>query len=135
MCRKIKLFSLLMTIPAPHITFGRHGEDLAAEYLRAKGYEILHRNWRHSRAEVDIIARIGNDWVFVEVKTRATAYFGYPEESVAKPKQKQLQKAADYYVENHASGADVRFDIVAIVTATEPPEIHHIEDAFWPMEL
>ena len=119
----------------PHIALGKKGEELAVAHLQAKGYEILHRNWRYGRAEVDIIARIGNDWVFTEVKTRMTDYFGYPEEAVSKAKQKQLQKAADYYVVNHAPGADVRFDIVAIVLAGNKEEIHHIEDAFWPMEF
>lgn len=119
----------------PHIALGKQGENLATEYLRQKGYEILHRNWRSGRAEVDIIARIGNDWVFVEVKTRETDYFGYPEESVDKAKQKQLQKAADAYLEEFEVQGEIRFDIVAIVLNENKQEVHHIEDAFWPMEI
>ena len=120
---------------APHIVLGKQGENLATEYLAGKGYEILHRNWRYGRSEVDIIARIGNDWVFVEVKTRETDYFGYPEESVDKAKQKQLQKAADAYVDEHPIEGEIRFDIVAVILNNNKQEIHHIEDAFWPMEF
>jgi putative endonuclease len=120
---------------APHITLGNRGEDIAAEHLLQKGYEILHRNWRYSRAEVDIIARIGNDWVFVEVKTRETDYFGYPEEAVTKAKQKQLQKAADAYLEANPIEGEIRFDIVAVILNDAKQEIHHIEDAFWPMDF
>jgi putative endonuclease len=120
---------------APHITLGNRGEDLAVEYLSQKGYEILHRNWRYSRAEVDIIARIGNDWVFVEVKTRETDYFGYPEEAVTKAKQKQLQKAADAFVDANPIEGEIRFDIVAVILNETKQEIHHIEDAFWPMDF
>lgn len=116
-----------------HIQLGKTGEDLATDFLRQKGYEILHRNWRHSRAEVDIIARIGNDWVFVEVKTRETDYFGYPEEAVDEAKQRQLQKAANAFVEEQPIQGEIRFDIVAIVLNNNKQEIHHIEDAFWPM--
>ncbi len=120
---------------APHIALGKQGENLATEYLRQKGYEILHRNWRNGRSEVDIIARIGNDWAFVEVKTRETDYFGYPEEAVSKAKQKQLQKAADAYIEEFEVQGEIRFDIVAIVLNENKQEVHHIEDAFWPMEI
>jgi putative endonuclease len=119
----------------PHIALGKQGENLAAAYLSQKGYEILHRNWRNGRAEVDIIARIGNDWVFVEVKTRETDYFGYPEEAVDKAKQKQLQKATDAYIDEFDVQGDIRFDIVAIVLNENKQEVHHIEDAFWPMEF
>ncbi len=58
---------------------GRKGEDLAAEYLSSKGYRILERNWRWSRAEADIIAMDGEVLVFVEVKTRTSDYFGSPD--------------------------------------------------------
>jgi len=94
---------------APHIALGKQGENLATEHLKSKGYEILHQNWRDGRSEVDIIARIGNDWVFVEVKTRETDYFGYPEEAVTKAKQKQLQKAANAYVEANPIEGEIRF--------------------------
>lgn len=120
---------------APHIELGKQGEELAAQHLIQKGYEILHRNWRNGRSEVDIIARVGNDWVFVEVKTRETDYFGYPEEAVDKAKQKQLQKAANAFVEQYPVQGDIRFDIVAIVLNGQQQEIYHIEDAFWPMDF
>ena len=120
---------------APHIELGKQGEELAVAHLLARGYELLYRNWRHSRAEVDIIARIGNDWVFVEVKTRETDYFGFPEEAVGKAKQKQLMQAANAFVEKFPINGEIRFDIIAVILNPKKQEIHHIEDAFWPMDL
>ena len=61
---------------------GREGERRVAEYLRSKGYIILRRNWRDSRfGEIDIIAELNEDLIFVEIKTRRNNYFGYPVES------------------------------------------------------
>src|SRR5687767_14105313 len=126
---------MYVCIVAIHNDTGKTGEQLAAELLRSKGYEVLALNWRHGRSEVDIIARIGNDLVFAEVKTRSTGYFGFPEESVSKRKQELLQEAADAYLERHdLSETDVRFDIIAVITAGNEPAFYHMEDAFWPGE-
>lgn len=115
-----------------HLLLGESGEESAKAYLVKKGYEILAANWRSGRAEVDIIARIGNDLVFVEVKTRSTSYFGFPEQAVSRKKQQQLQKAADAYIQENTVLSDIRFDVVAVLKQPGGVEIHHIEDAFFP---
>ena len=69
---------------ASHIDFGKLGEQLAEDFLVERGYTVLHRNWRHSRYEIDIVALKNDLPHFVEVKTRSSNEFGEPEESVSK---------------------------------------------------
>ena len=112
-----------------HIRTGQNGEDMAVRHLQRSGYVILHRNYRYKRAEVDIIAQKGQLLVFVEVKTRSTDAYGYPEEAVGAKKEALLLAAAAAYVEQQDWQHDMRFDIIA-VTLGAPPVVHHIEDAF-----
>ena len=116
---------------ASHNELGKHGEDLAADYLVAKGHTILVRNYRHEKSEVDIITLIGSTVVFVEVKTRTSNAFGYPEESVSLRKQKKLKQAMEHYTTQNKITGEPRFDIVSIITAGGKVDIHHIEDAFY----
>ena len=115
---------------AEHNKLGKKGENLAAEYLLLKEYEILERNYRYQKAEIDIIARRANLLIAAEVKTRSTPEFGDPQDFV-KPKQiKQLVKAMNHYVEDNGLDVDVRFDIIAIVKNKAGTRIEHIQDAF-----
>lgn len=117
---------------AKHIATGKLGEQLAADYLRRKGYEIIHLNWRHERAEIDIIAQTpGDTTVFVEVKTRRSHRLGYPEESVTPTKQRLLSRAASAYIEIQQITGNVRFDVIAVTLYPDETEIYHIEDAFF----
>ena len=123
---------------AAHNETGKRGELLAAEYLAQKGYTILACNYRYGHAEVDIIARAPDfeTIVFVEVKTRRTARFGYPEEAAAKPrKQALIVEAAGNYLYVHQLDTEYRFDVVSIILNPDdtPLEIVHFEDAFFPM--
>ncbi|MCM4155189.1 YraN family protein [Gramella sp. AN32] len=116
---------------AEHNRLGKKGEKLAAEYLQLKEYEILEKNFRYQRAEIDLIARRGNILVAVEVKTRSTSEFGNPQDFV-KPKQIQQQvKAMNFYVENNNLEVEVRFDILAIVQNKAGTKIEHIQDAYF----
>ncbi|MEN8187811.1 MAG: YraN family protein, partial [Bacteroidota bacterium] len=72
---------------AQHNELGKKGEDLAVEFLIKNGFEILDRNWRFKKAEIDIIAQKDDLLVMAEVKTRSTDFFGDPQEFI-KPKQK-----------------------------------------------
>lgn len=65
---------------------GIEGEDFAVTFLKKLGWQILERNWRNKKAELDIIAKDGEILVFVEVKTRSTNYFGPPEWAVTEKK-------------------------------------------------
>ncbi len=112
---------------------GSKGEDLAAGYLTSKGYKVLHRNWHYGHKELDLVARKDNIIVVVEVKTRTTDYWEEPKESVRRKKQKMIVEAADEYIQRYQLSCEVRFDIVSIIlTPGMPPEIEHIEDAFYP---
>ena len=113
------------------IELGKAGEEIAAALLYSKGYEILDRNWRWGREEIDIIARDGNFLVIVEVKTRRSNYFAEPEASVSRSKQRILVRAANAYARYHRHPGEVRFDIVTILIRPEGETINHIVDAFY----
>lgn len=110
---------------------GRSGEDYAAKFLKAQGFEILARNYRCGKNEIDIIAQREKAISFIEVKTRRTTNFGHPAEAVTKSKQREIAKAAECYIRT-SNSADVsyRFDVVAISLGGLEPVIELIEDAF-----
>ena len=115
---------------AGHNELGINGEDLAVAFLQKKNYQILKRNYRFQKAEVDIIAQKENTIVAIEVKTRSSSEFGDPQDFV-KPKQIQsLVKAMNHYVESQNLDVEVRFDIIAILKKDSETRIEHIEDAF-----
>jgi len=116
---------------ASHNDLGKQGEGLAVEYLISRGHQIIARNFRHEKSEVDIISDHAGMIVFTEVKTRSTERYGYPEEAVSAKKKAKLREAMDHYLaENNITG-ESRFDIISIVIKPVGPEIHHIEDAFY----
>src|SRR5690606_28588716 len=111
---------------------GREGENLAVAHLRENGYEIVERNWRFGKLEIDIIARKGNVLSIVEVKTRSGDYFGEPEDGVTKAKERFLATAADHYIISRNLDVEVRYDIISIVIHNGRHELKMIEDAFYP---
>jgi putative endonuclease len=117
---------------AEHNILGKKGEDLAVDFLLKNGYDILERNWRTGRDEIDIIARKDNLLIIVEVKTRSTDYFGEPEEAVTTKKQMFLVRATDKYVNEKEIDDLIRYDIISIILKPGNHTIHHIEDAFYP---
>ncbi len=116
---------------AKHNELGKEGELQAIHFLRKKGYEILEKNYRYLKAEVDIIARKKEILVAVEVKTRSSNYFGDPQDFVNHKKIQLLLAAIDYYVTKRDLDVEVRFDIIAILKKKDTTyEIEHLEDAF-----
>ena len=116
---------------AEHNLTGSTGEDLAAAYLSENGYNILNRNWRHARWEVDIIAEKDTILHFVEVKTRRTGKFGHPEENVNKKKIQNLINAAEEYLYQQPQWKRIQFDILSItILKDEPVEYFLIEDVY-----
>ncbi len=111
---------------------GKLGEKLAVEFLKEKGYKIIETNWRFGKEELDIIAMDGEYIVMVEVKTRSSDYFGEPEDSVTRKKQKYLVKAADNFICKKDINNEVRFDVIGIVYNEGKPVFNHIIDAFYP---
>ena len=94
---------------------GAWGEEIASQYLEANGYQILARNWRTQEGEVDLVTQDGETIVFVEVKTRTSKDFGWPEESVTAVKRRRLQRAAlAYLVDQNLSDILWRIDVIAI---------------------
>ena len=117
---------------AEHNDFGKLGEEIAANYLIGKGYEILERNWRNIHKEIDIIANYGECRVIVEVKARQTDKYGNPDIAVTRKKQRMLIAAANAYLFRSNLDIDTRFDVISIVFKDGEPVIEHIEDAFLP---
>lgn len=116
---------------AQHNELGKKGEQLAVDFLLKHGYNIIERNYRFDKAEVDIIAKKNDTLAIIEVKTRSTADFGTPQDFV-KPKQIQrLVKAVDEYVTANGLDVEVRFDIIAIVKEGKGFNIEHLENAFY----
>lgn len=112
-------------------SLGRWGEETAARYLENKGYEIIAKNLRTEFGEIDLIARIGDQLVFVEVKARSSTDFGQPEESVTPSKQQHLHDAAETYLQQHPElDMEWRIDVISVRRfENKPPEIVHFENA------
>ena len=120
---------------------GEIGEDVAAEYLQGKGYEILSRRYRQRFGEIDIVccrrdeADVGL-LVFVEVKTRSPTAFGRPEQAVSRQKMRRIYRTAKAYLyENPHPGVLCRFDVMAVYSLRGRLEIEHFEEAFGLSDL
>lgn len=111
--------------------YGSAGENAAVVFLKKKKYRILATNFSCYFGEVDIVARIKNTYVFVEVKTRSSKAFGSPSEAVNLKKQQHIIATAEYFLDtNRLFDVDYRFDIIEVVGQKNDFEINHIEDAF-----
>jgi putative endonuclease len=107
---------------------GKKGEQLAAEFLIKKGFEIVVRNYRYKHAEIDLIIK-RDDWlIFVEVKARSSNDFGEPEEFVDARKVNRIFDAAEEYIYSTDWHGHIRFDIVSVKLGKEPV-IELFEDA------
>jgi putative endonuclease len=107
---------------------GKIGEQLATDYFVRRGFEVVQRNYRFRKAEIDLIVR-KDDWViFVEVKTRHSNDFGEPEVFVSRKQMNNIFQAAEEFIYSTDWRGHVRFDILAVKLG-EPPEITHFEDA------
>lgn len=109
---------------------GRKGEDIASHFLAHKKHQIIDRNWRWQKAEIDIISQDHKTLVFVEVKTRSTEHYGQPKEFISSRKEQLMKDAAEAYLELNCLDLEIRFDIISIVMKNEIPKIEHIENVF-----
>lgn len=116
---------------AQHNELGKIGEQLAADFLLANGYEIIARNYTFQKAEIDIIAKHNNMMICVEVKTRNSEFFGDPQEFVTKGKIKLLVKAMDAFVTENDISLETRFDIIAVLKNKKAEQVTHYENAFY----
>lgn len=96
---------------------GRIGERLARSHLEARGYAVIAANYRCRWGEIDLIARDGPVWAFVEVRTRRSNAYGSPEESVTPAKLERLTLAAQDYLAQHTANTAAiqwRIDLIAV---------------------
>lgn len=109
---------------------GQWGEELAARFLEKNGYTLLARNFHTAHGEIDIVANKQEVLTFVEVKTRSSHAFAYPEDSVTRRKQAALLSAAEDYLQAHPESSESwQFDVIAIERkAGGEPEIVHFEN-------
>ena len=110
---------------------GKEGEAIAADFLVAKGFEIIVRNYRYKHSEIDLIVKKNNWLIFVEVKMRSSDAFGFPEEFVDYKKVKAVLVGAEEYTYRNNWNGNIRFDIVSIRERNGEREVVHIEDAFY----
>lgn len=111
-----------------NLRLGRVGEEQAAEWYRSQGYALAARNWRCREGEIDLIARRGRTWVFVEVKARSTSAFGEPIEAVTPAKAARIRRLAARWLREESGGAAgvVRFDVAAVLDGS----VEVVEAAF-----
>lgn len=115
------------------INTGKHGENLACEYLRQHAYTIVHRNFRSKVGEIDIIAKDREVVVFVEVRTQTSNAYGPAYNTVTPTKQKQVKRVALSYISRHnLVKTQFRFDVIGITLNPDTGEYHldHIPNAF-----
>lgn len=116
---------------AKHNDLGKQGEQMAADFLMHLGYEILERNYRYQKAEVDIIAKKKNILAIIEVKTRSTTVFGNPQDFLKAKQIERIVHAIDHYVILKQLDVEVRFDVVAIVKNGNQYDFEHLENAYF----
>ena len=112
-----------------NVKTGAVGEDLARRYLENNGYEILDTNVKFSRfCELDIVAKIKNTIVFVEVKTRKTEAFGTPSEAITPTKYQNIKNGIYFYLQDKNIKYDkYRIDVISI-TLKPKLKIEHLEN-------
>ncbi|MCC8143977.1 MAG: YraN family protein [Tannerellaceae bacterium] len=110
---------------------GKAGEQYAKDYLLAKGYRVLHTNWRWHRLELDIVAATDEELVVIEVKTRSAGYLVLSEKAVDRKKINRIVKATDVYIRYFNIDLPARFDVIVVIAEEGQYQLEHIEDAFF----
>lgn len=136
---KFRYFKLSFLVPkkgnnvrrSNHLLKGKQGENIAANYLKKKGYKIVERNYHCKFGEIDIIALDGEILTFIEIKTRNSREHIPPEFTVTKHKQSKIKRTATHYLGKHGiENRDCRFDIVAITMEKGKKDIVLYKNAF-----
>ncbi|MGV9309302.1 YraN family protein [Nonomuraea sp. NPDC003727] len=109
---------------------GKQGEQIAVDYLRAKGMQILDRNWRCRHGEIDVIAVDGTNLVVIEVKTRSGRTHGTALEAVRPAKLARLRMLAATWLAAQSRGFDcVRVDVIALERIGGDFALRHVQGA------
>lgn len=111
---------------------GRHGEDLAAQYLEDQGLVVLSRNWRCRHGELDLVATDADRLVVCEVKTRSGTRYGEPAEAVDWRKAARIRRLTQAWLAAHrVRWCEIRFDVLAVVVEPgRPVVVQHYRAAF-----
>ncbi len=109
---------------------GKKGEELAVALCKGKGFTVIEQNFRTSFGEIDIIAKDGNIFVFIEVKARAGDAYGAPFEAVTRRKREKITKVAMSYMKRFRKEVPARFDVISISMKSGNPHLEYIQDAF-----
>ena len=108
------------------------GETMAASHLLELGFDILERNWRYKHLEIDIIASKENMLHIIEVKTRTSILFGYPEQMINGLKMQFLKNSEAHYQYAHPQWKWLQFDVIAIhKKPTEEWALDYFEDVYF----
>jgi len=111
----------------------RGGEAIAAEFLVLRGMDVVDRNVRLGRGEIDLVARDKDQVVFVEVKFRTEGGKATPFDAVGAKKREDVAKAATHYLARHGlRDRPVRFDVVGITWRAGGEEllVQHVSNAY-----
>ena len=111
---------------------GKKAEQLAARYLRARGYRIWKTNWRWGKKELDLVTLYRGELVIVEVKARDGNPVNDPSEVVDGAKQRSIVLATEAFIRLYDCRRPTRFDVIGVVYRNSGFEIEHIENAFFP---
>lgn len=107
------------------------GEDYATNWLSKQGYQILDRNWRGTRVELDLVTKKNNTIVFVEVKTRSSNYCGFPAEAITATKLQNIKSAALQWLDAHdAKSTGLRIDVIALLYRGSNFQVTHIKGVY-----
>ncbi len=113
------------------LALGKWGEDLAVGRLESMGYRVLERNYRCPLGEIDLVAEDAGCLVFVEIKTRQGGSTGEAKAAVTLRKQRQITRAALYYLKAKGRiGMRARFDVVAVSLDGSRNQIEVVRNAF-----
>jgi putative endonuclease len=108
---------------------GKFGEDYAVEYLVKHNYQIQERNVRIGNLEIDVVAQEKDTLVFIEIRLRNDATFGFPEDGMSKAKKLAIFRAGEAYLSRKPWTGDIRFDFISIVQKPEL-QLEHFKDIF-----
>lgn len=106
---------------------------MAEYFLKCRGMEVLNRNWRSGRLEVDLILKDKRYLVFCEVKTRNGLFELKPENAIGQKKIGNLTKAAGMFAQEHQHDGPVRFDLISISILPHGHQLFYVPDAFFPL--
>ena len=110
---------------------GLIGENRAVEFFIEKKYQIIQRNWKFNKHEIDIIAIDNKELVIIEVKTRTNSLQNI-KEIITKSQQKRIISAADSFIKENKIDLDVRFDMILVEKIIKSYKFTHIKEIFYP---